>query len=232
MPGRPAGRVRSTVLSSTGEKDIRGGANNETRHILNGIVRCAGCARLMSGRGYKQKDQPRVIQYQCQRNHTIGTCPAPANVNDSVILPYVEQAFFDYIGCVSPWDSPQSSTSSSSLWLSSATARLPKSQPLESGADRRAGEQSFVPSTRAFDDIPFSSGDTQLNECVTRRIATRKTHPVRTITDRLCFVIVSGSAPRSLLRIKMIPTLSQQITTNTPTRVQVKVALARTKPRP
>jgi DNA invertase Pin-like site-specific DNA recombinase len=77
-----------------------GDAPSETRHVLNGIIRCAGCSRLMSGRGYKQKGQPRVIQYQCQVNHTAGTCPAPANVNDSVILPYVEQAFFDHIGDV------------------------------------------------------------------------------------------------------------------------------------
>jgi phosphopantothenoylcysteine synthetase/decarboxylase len=52
----------------------------------------------MSGRGYKQKGQPRVAQYQCQVRHTAGTCPAPANVNESVILPYVEQAFFEYVG--------------------------------------------------------------------------------------------------------------------------------------
>jgi site-specific DNA recombinase len=89
------------MVRETFAKDNGGGAKNETRHILNGIIRCAGCARLMSGRGYKQKDQPRVIQYQCQRNHTAGTCPAPANVNDSVILPHVEQAFFDYIEGVS-----------------------------------------------------------------------------------------------------------------------------------
>ena len=53
-----------------------GTGSNETRHVLNGIIRCAGCSRLMSGRGYKQKGAPRVIQYQCQVNHTAGTCPA------------------------------------------------------------------------------------------------------------------------------------------------------------
>jgi len=77
-----------------------GDSPSATRNVLNGIVRCAGCSRLMSGRGYKQKGQPRVIQYQCARNHTAGTCEAPANVNESVILPHVEGAFFDYIGNV------------------------------------------------------------------------------------------------------------------------------------
>jgi site-specific DNA recombinase len=81
-------------------KNNGGGPNNETRHVLNGIIRCAGCSRLMSGRGYKQKGQPRVIQYQCQVNHTTGTCPAPANINDGVILPYVEAAFFEYVGAI------------------------------------------------------------------------------------------------------------------------------------
>jgi DNA invertase Pin-like site-specific DNA recombinase len=75
-----------------------GDAPSETRHVLNGIIRCAGCSRLMSGRGYKQKGQPRVAQYQCQVNHTAGTCPAPANVNESLVLPHVERAFFDHIG--------------------------------------------------------------------------------------------------------------------------------------
>lgn len=77
-----------------------GDTSSETRHVLNGIIRCAGCSRLMSGRGYKQKGQPRVPQYQCQVHHTAGRCPAPANVNESVILPYVEQAFFAYVGDV------------------------------------------------------------------------------------------------------------------------------------
>jgi site-specific DNA recombinase len=78
-----------------------GDAPSETRHVLNGIMRCAGCSRLMSGRGYKQKGQPRVIQYQCAVHHTAGTCPAPANINESVVLPYVERAFFDHVGDVS-----------------------------------------------------------------------------------------------------------------------------------
>jgi site-specific DNA recombinase len=78
-----------------------GDAPSETRHVLNGFIRCAGCSRLMSGRGYKQKGHPRVAQYQCRVNHTAGKCPAPANVNESIILPYVEQTFFDHIGDVS-----------------------------------------------------------------------------------------------------------------------------------
>ncbi len=82
-------------------KDNGGGPSNETRHVLNGIIRCAGCARLMSGRGYKQKGQPRVAQYQCAVNHTAGRCPAPANVNESLILPFVEATFFDYVGEIS-----------------------------------------------------------------------------------------------------------------------------------
>ncbi len=87
--------VREVFAKSSGD------GRNETRHILNGIIRCAGCSRLMSGRGYKQKGQPRVIQYQCQVHHTAGDCVSPANVNDSIILPYVERSFFEYIGDVS-----------------------------------------------------------------------------------------------------------------------------------
>jgi site-specific DNA recombinase len=78
-----------------------GDAPSGTRHTLNGMIRCSGCSRLMSGRGYKQKGQPRVTQYQCAVSHTAGTCPAPANVNESVILPYVERVFFDRVGDVS-----------------------------------------------------------------------------------------------------------------------------------
>ncbi len=93
-------RADFVIVRDIFAKGNGGGPGNETRHVLNGIVRCAGCSRLMSGRGYKQKGQPRVIQYQCKVNHTAGKCPAPANVNDSVILSYVEQAFFDHIGDV------------------------------------------------------------------------------------------------------------------------------------
>ena len=81
-------------------KDDGGGADNGTRHVLNGIIRCAGCSRLMSGRGYKHKGSPRVVQYQCKVHHTAGTCPAPANINDSVILPYVEEEFFKRVAGV------------------------------------------------------------------------------------------------------------------------------------
>jgi DNA invertase Pin-like site-specific DNA recombinase len=80
------------VFAKTGDSPA------ETRNVLNGIVRCAGCSRLMSGRGYKQKGQPRVVQYQCAVNHTTGTCAAPANVNESMILPHVEREFFAYVG--------------------------------------------------------------------------------------------------------------------------------------
>jgi hypothetical protein len=77
-----------------------GDAPSETRHVLNGIVRCAGCSRLMSGRGYKQAGQPRVAQYQCQVHHTAGDCPAPANVNETRILPYIETELFTHVGDV------------------------------------------------------------------------------------------------------------------------------------
>jgi DNA invertase Pin-like site-specific DNA recombinase len=75
-----------------------GDAPSDTRHVLNGLIRCAGCSRLMSGRGYKQKDQPRVPQYQCAVHHTAGICPAPANINESIIMPFIEDKFFAYVG--------------------------------------------------------------------------------------------------------------------------------------
>jgi site-specific DNA recombinase len=78
-----------------------GDGPSETRHALNGLIRCAGCSRLMSGRGYKAKGQPRVAQYQCQVSHTAGTCPAPANVNEHRVMPYVVAEFFDYVGRIS-----------------------------------------------------------------------------------------------------------------------------------
>lgn len=90
-----------TVCREVFAKDNRGGGRGQTSHVLNGLIRCAGCSRLMSGRGYKQKGQPRVAQYQCQVHHSAGDCEAPANVNESIVLPYIEQAFFDYIGDVS-----------------------------------------------------------------------------------------------------------------------------------
>ncbi len=89
-------RAQDTFAKANGDTGAA-----ETRHVLNGIIRCAGCSRLMSGRGYKQKNQPRIIQYQCKVHHTAGDCPSAANVNDSVILPYVEEQFFAAVGDVS-----------------------------------------------------------------------------------------------------------------------------------
>jgi site-specific DNA recombinase len=99
---------RPDFLAARGAFAKAGDAPSETRHPLNGIIRCAGCSRLMSGRRYKLPGQPRVPQYQCAVHSAAGTCPAPANINESVILPYVETAFFAYVGDISAESRPES----------------------------------------------------------------------------------------------------------------------------
>lgn len=61
---------------------------------LRGLVRCAGCSRTMGGGGYKRKGKPNVLQYHCTVNHGDGKCPAPANINNNIVVPWVEEEFF------------------------------------------------------------------------------------------------------------------------------------------
>lgn len=61
---------------------------------LASLVRCAGCSYIMAGRGYKPKGKERIAQYQCRVHQGSGTCPAPANINDHIVLPWVTEQFF------------------------------------------------------------------------------------------------------------------------------------------
>jgi DNA invertase Pin-like site-specific DNA recombinase len=57
--------------------------------LLAGIVRCAGCGRplIAHRRGIEDK-----TTYSCLRHHAGGACPAPANIDSSLVDPYVEAA--------------------------------------------------------------------------------------------------------------------------------------------
>jgi site-specific DNA recombinase len=120
-----------------------GDGPSETRHALNGLIRCAGCSRLMSGRGYKQKGRPRVAQYQCAVNHTAGGCPAPANVNESRVMPYVESEFFEYVGRIA-------------VEQASDTPEL--SAALATEADAKCELEAFVTAASALDADLFALG--------------------------------------------------------------------------
>jgi DNA invertase Pin-like site-specific DNA recombinase len=57
--------------------------------LLAGVVRCAGCGHplIAHRRGVEEK-----TTYSCLRHHAGGACPAPANIDSSLVEPLVEAA--------------------------------------------------------------------------------------------------------------------------------------------
>ena len=88
---------RSTWLAAqdvTGKGSTPSGGSS---YALTGLVRCAGCSRIMAGHVYRKKGAEPVNQYHCRKHSGGGECPAPAFMNETAILPVVEKWFFERI---------------------------------------------------------------------------------------------------------------------------------------
>lgn len=106
---------------------VRGGpgAIHERSALLAGLIRCAGCRYAMRRTTVKARNGERVPIYSCQRKHTGGVCPAPANVLASKIEPYVTERVLQFIGLVE-WEVGPSddATEAARRRLEDAEARL------------------------------------------------------------------------------------------------------------
>lgn len=76
-------------------KGVRAASRNGGEgHLLNGLIRCAGCSHTMtfsytqSGRKVKQ------TVYRCRRHHGQGSCPAPTAIDAARIESFVESWFW------------------------------------------------------------------------------------------------------------------------------------------
>jgi DNA invertase Pin-like site-specific DNA recombinase len=65
--------------------------------LLRGILRCAGCRRLIgaSVRQVGSSYESRI--YACPKARATGPCPAPTSVVDSIVEPYVEAIFWQQL---------------------------------------------------------------------------------------------------------------------------------------
>jgi DNA invertase Pin-like site-specific DNA recombinase len=78
------------------------GRGEGTGTLLAGLVRCAGCRRVMSpgvtqGGGRTE----RLLTYRCRRNHGAGRCQAASAIKRETIESYVENAFLERYSDVS-----------------------------------------------------------------------------------------------------------------------------------
>lgn len=71
------------------------GQNSGAEGPLAGLVRCAGCRYSMT-RKLRRADG--VPHWSCRKNHTPGTCSAPASMTEARILAVVEGAFMERHG--------------------------------------------------------------------------------------------------------------------------------------
>jgi site-specific DNA recombinase len=62
--------------------------------LLRGILRCAGCQRLLQTCRRDVGTRHERLCYLCRALRQAGTCPAPVQVNDSLVEPYVEALFW------------------------------------------------------------------------------------------------------------------------------------------
>jgi hypothetical protein len=65
--------------------------------LLRGILRCAGCRRLMGAAVRQTGSSYETRTYSCPKVRAIGTCPAPTAVLDSIVEPYVEAIFWQQL---------------------------------------------------------------------------------------------------------------------------------------
>jgi hypothetical protein len=62
--------------------------------LLRGVLRCAGCQRLLQTTVRYTGSSSEYRVYLCRRAKTLPPCPAPAMVVDSLVEPYVEAVFW------------------------------------------------------------------------------------------------------------------------------------------
>ena len=74
-----------------------------TRHqdtepaLLRGLLRCAGCGRILTTRVDSRGTQHEGRQYHCFARSSRGACPEPANIRDSVVEPYLEAVMWGQV---------------------------------------------------------------------------------------------------------------------------------------
>lgn len=79
------------------------GAIHERSALLAGLIRCAGCRYAMRRTTVKNRHGERVPVYSCQRRHTGGVCPAPAQVMARLVEEVVTDRVLMYLGHAS-WE--------------------------------------------------------------------------------------------------------------------------------
>jgi DNA invertase Pin-like site-specific DNA recombinase len=62
--------------------------------VLAGILRCAGCQRVMQTSNAHPRTSMESRVYRCVDLRVAGSCPAPAQIIDSFVEPYVEAIFW------------------------------------------------------------------------------------------------------------------------------------------
>jgi DNA invertase Pin-like site-specific DNA recombinase len=69
--------------------------------LLRGILRCAGCQRLLTMNTRDVGTSHEVRTYQCtNQDRRRAPCPAPSNISDSIIEPYIETVFWHVLARV------------------------------------------------------------------------------------------------------------------------------------
>jgi DNA invertase Pin-like site-specific DNA recombinase len=65
--------------------------------LLRGILRCAGCQRLLATSTKRPGTSEETRLYFCRGYFASGQCAAPAAVLDSIVEPYIEQVFWQEV---------------------------------------------------------------------------------------------------------------------------------------
>jgi len=66
--------------------------------LLAGLVRCAGCRHVMKPDRMTLRGGGRARIYRCRGEHASGRCPDRSAVLGSVIEPWIEQQFMEFVG--------------------------------------------------------------------------------------------------------------------------------------
>jgi DNA invertase Pin-like site-specific DNA recombinase len=68
--------------------------NAKRQTLLGGLLRCAGCGRILHSRTIKVRSGRRIASYFCDAQSSQGRCDASASVTGPTIETFVEEAFF------------------------------------------------------------------------------------------------------------------------------------------
>jgi site-specific DNA recombinase len=66
--------------------------------VLAGLLRCQGCRYVLKPDSMRDRDGTQLRMYRCRGQHASGICPAPSSVLERVVLPEIEQRFFEVAG--------------------------------------------------------------------------------------------------------------------------------------